>query len=793
MATRQRLQRNTPWIVVAVAPFVVFITATLNLSMLAPQDGYLLNIPWYELAARSWTSGQLPAWNPFSFGGTALLSMQQAAVFSPTMILFAALPTSLAANWNVISAFAIAGLGAALLASCFVTNRVAWVTSGFAFGFAAFFFGHISHPGILLTFAYLPWLCATYLRLVNRPSWKRFMAAVAVGLLALVAGHGQAFIMSVMYLGVFVLGDALFRTRKEVLRRIGWAVAVLGIVGALGAIQLVPAAVYTANSGRDHYSYSRAMSFSFPKSHAELYMFPRAFGVANATGPFHGLYSGSWNTEELTGYVAMMTLFLAVGGLIYYKRNRYVRTFAVLAILGFLLAFPRSNPLGPLLYQLPILGQFRSWARYTVFCSLSMAMLAGFGVQALVDGRLSKRTIIRTAAVLGGVALFGFIMTDHFRVHRFLARSTSHLLLFGPTFVFIAISAGLLLYLRNHRRLLALIPALIVVDVFLSYGITAEWATMSPSVATVNADAAGTSVPGWGSTYATDDSPTRYIQVTRYPERAFRQSRVLRTDLLGMYAMNGLDPLAPREFRQRIGGMSEEGVLRNAGRLTAPNSWLPDILRISTLVVDTRTAQDAVPPTNRIVTQNSIGTQRRQIMRYTMVPRLPEIYAVGSVTRLQSEQVIPTLVNGRVDLQQTAVIEDDCANCPQNGAKATITQVKRKPNDTTFTTTANNTSFVVLSQTAAKGWTATIDGKPAALHLTNGFVQGLRVPAGTHRVAVHYQPPGFTAGLAVTSVTAFGLMAFYVVSRRRRNRSIVDLTEKPATPATDDVTPLALR
>src|SRR4051794_6121431 len=122
MNSRGWLKTNMPWLVLVMAPVIVFLPALLNMMLLAPLDGYMLNIPWYEMTARSWRHGILPAWNPFSFGGTAILSMQQAGVFSPSVLLFVLLPVSLAANVNVISAFVIAAVGAALLAKCFVES-----------------------------------------------------------------------------------------------------------------------------------------------------------------------------------------------------------------------------------------------------------------------------------------------------------------------------------------------------------------------------------------------------------------------------------------------------------------------------------------------------------------------------------------------------------------------------------------------------------------------------------------------------------------------------------------------
>jgi hypothetical protein len=61
--------------------------------------------------------------------------------------------------------------------------------------------------------------------------------------------------------------------------------------------------------------------------------------------------------------------------------------------------------------------------------------------------------------------------------------------------------------------------------------------------------------------------------------------------------------------------------------------------------------------------------------------------------------------------------------------------------------------LVVLHDSFADGWTATIDGDDAKVLAVNLLSRGVVVPAGTHRVEMRYWPPGFRAGAGVSAVT----------------------------------------
>jgi uncharacterized membrane protein YfhO len=67
--------------------------------------------------------------------------------------------------------------------------------------------------------------------------------------------------------------------------------------------------------------------------------------------------------------------------------------------------------------------------------------------------------------------------------------------------------------------------------------------------------------------------------------------------------------------------------------------------------------------------------------------------------------------------------------------------------------------FLVLSEVYYPGWHAQIDGRETALYQTDGALQGIVVPAGTHRVRFVFVSNTFRAGIAgvVLGVLIVGL------------------------------------
>ncbi|HMJ63583.1 MAG TPA: YfhO family protein [Bryobacteraceae bacterium] len=80
----------------------------------------------------------------------------------------------------------------------------------------------------------------------------------------------------------------------------------------------------------------------------------------------------------------------------------------------------------------------------------------------------------------------------------------------------------------------------------------------------------------------------------------------------------------------------------------------------------------------------------------------------------------------------------------------------------------DRSGILVLNDTAAPGWTATVDGHPAEWFDANYLFRGLLLPAGKHAIRFRYQPKSFRAGAAISGLTMAALLAIGLVIPKAR-------------------------
>jgi hypothetical protein len=90
------------------------------------------------------------------------------------------------------------------------------------------------------------------------------------------------------------------------------------------------------------------------------------------------------------------------------------------------------------------------------------------------------------------------------------------------------------------------------------------------------------------------------------------------------------------------------------------------------------------------------------------------------------------------------------------------------PTSLTIETNASIPTVLVLSEMFFPGWTATVDGNKTQIYITNFLLRGVALPAGQHRVEMHYTAPAARYGAIISAITLIGIVGLAVVDRRRR-------------------------
>ncbi|HUP84630.1 MAG TPA: YfhO family protein [Acidimicrobiales bacterium] len=752
--------------VLCVAPLAAFADRLLSGRVIAPDDGSAYFLPLHLLAARHWAAGHLPVWNPNSFAGIPLLGMGQVGAFYPPNLLFLVASPALANNALVMLDFAVAAIGAFLLARRLTGDETAALTGGLCFALSGFMFGHLSHQNLVASAAWLPWVLFGYELLRERLSSTRLLLGGGALALALLAGHAQVFLIALLMVGTYAAAITALEFRDQHLRPLLLAGLVVVVGVGLSAVQLLPTANVVSASGRAAVDYATATSYSFPLSHLPLLLFPNLFGTASPSGPLSFAYAGSWTMAELNGYPGMAALVLAAVGLRVARHDRRVVAFVGLGALGLLMATGAATPFGRVVYAVPPFGQFRSWARYIVLLDLAVAMLAAYGVASLRSSDVPRRW--RAVLPQAFVPMLALLVL----VTMFAVRSAGAHIADGRTVLF-AITSPLafaiggvvcsLSLVRGTRTSAWVVPAVVALDLIVTYGTFSEWRGKSPTIATVTSSLSPTTTPTFGAVADQPGGIDRFMFAGPYITRLSDYPEI--TGAKGLRSANGYEPLAPTAYLQAAGNMNYFGAIYDTRPLLAAGNHTLDLLRVTTVIT---------PPVVEPSVLEGPGHEipGTGLVRYDYRPRLPDVFVVGEVRRGSRADALAGLVGAdSFDPAATAVIETDCETCARAnrpGSVATVQATKWESGALTVDLVADRAGLMVASQSWSAGWTATVDGRPAPVVRTNALVQGVPVAAGFHRVRLSYEPPGLRLGAGVSFGTLIVLVMSGVARRRKR-------------------------
>ncbi|MDQ2798696.1 MAG: YfhO family protein, partial [Armatimonadota bacterium] len=99
---------------------------------------------------------------------------------------------------------------------------------------------------------------------------------------------------------------------------------------------------------------------------------------------------------------------------------------------------------------------------------------------------------------------------------------------------------------------------------------------------------------------------------------------------------------------------------------------------------------------------------------------------------------------------------------------APVTLTEAGPDQVTLTCATTAAARLILADTEAAGWQATVDGRSAPIESYGGSLRAVRLPGtGAYKVVFSYQPMSFRLGLYLSLLTLAGLMgaASFAVAR----------------------------
>jgi hypothetical protein len=813
MPSRRALPSNRRWfipLVLGLLPFALFAPVTLVDRVFSAYDVQGYFFPYHVLAARMVAQGHLPLWNPYVFSGIPLLADGQTAMFYPPNWLFFLLPGPAAMNYAVLLQFSIAGISMYLFARALELSRLPAFIAAVAYMFCGFMTARVVHLSIMSGVALIPLILFCVDRLLMAQAFPGSERRLTVRWFALtglavasqaLAGHPQIPVYTV----IAVLLYAIVRGVEYSLARASWypllraSLLVAGgylLGGAVAAVQLVPWAELARTSVRAAGAdYTWVFGTSTTGAEWLLFLFPFLLGAHDAS-PFA---SGSWGIYtasrawEHSAYVGMLPLALALVALWHFVeltrtrpsaemsarplplRSRwYALLFLVLLLgTGLTLAAGWHTPFSGIIYRVPVLGSLRAVERGLVLGSLSLTLLAGFGLQRIVElPRRQPWLLLPALLVLIVPAFFVWPAQAHrWRIQALLGIDPYELaklsLAWPGTYVpmLLALTSALLLAWWSWRPAGTLTQSVAAALVLIDLGLYAVGFN-----ATINR-----------AFYEYQPQVTR---VLRGNGELFRKATFVTNindavDRLGLDNLanswgmvhdiediNGFNSLQPRRYTDYVFGPETRdvsyGYLRDQSLLRSDSAILSS-LNVRYLVVPATALIQPGPHLRPVYGDNHVRV-------FENTQAYPRAYFAERVfSEIHPRAVLQQVTAAGFDGQRNAIVEAaDAPSVQPSTTPARAEATRTSPTELRVTTNTAERRFLVVSEMYFPGWRAYVDDVQTPIFRTNYLFRGVVVPAGQHVVRFVYRPSSVLVGAAVSSLALIGMGVLLYQERRHR-------------------------
>lgn len=690
-----------------------------------PSDVAAQFVPWNAALRWSVAHGQWPLWNPFELSGNVLVAAAQTAPFHPVTLLGLLLPIPDALGFMASLTYFLAALGMFL----FLRNlelrslpalfgAAAWMLSTYVVTYT-----HTAHGNAIVL---LPLVMLGARGVARVPGFRSASLLTAALVLLTLCGHPETTLHIVVLATAYVLVCADGNWIRVIANGLGAGIAAL----LLTAVFLVPMLDAIPQTREYQHRQTGADSVQAPwiaVGHALATDFvPFADGTPGVEEPHH---------EELRRHHSMGSAYC--GALLFAPallaligvRTREKHFFTAIVLFG-IFAGAETPGLTGLLNALPVFSLAIN-ARMVSFAAFGICVLAAIGLQASIVDRarlawLFLAVAISIAAVIVWIAVPSTLTPDFVRANAI--REIVPLLL----------GFALLRALRTQpAALIGLLGLLLLQRV-------TEIGGFIPSV---DRRAFYPRIEGLGHLPSATIAPFRIVA----------QGPLFAPNIGTMYGLEDVRGYQAMTFAR----LAETFPLWSIPQPVWSNR-VDDLSSPMLSLMNVRYAL-ALP-------ESKIPARWRFIGRYPGYQLLENSAAlprafVPRVIHSGTSDVIAGMRACR-DFANDAWIET--AGPPITTANGTgSVAVRADGSRLMLHTSMISSGWIVVSETAWKGWRASVDGQALKVHFADRAFIGLYVPAGEHDIELAYRPRAVTTG-AIVSIAAALLLGGLAIVRRRK-------------------------
>ncbi|MBS1871135.1 MAG: hypothetical protein JSS99_15905 [Actinobacteria bacterium] len=740
--------------------------------------------PWHELMRELLRSGTFPAWDPHVLTGIPFVSNPQTGLFTPFSLPLWILPFTYA--FGVVAALKLwaAAMGTYLLVRELRLGFLPGLVAGVAFAFCSMNVMWLMPEAVPAVVVMLPWMLWLVERLARGGGLRSAIGLAGATAVALGGGHPGTQVHVLLVAGCYALLRAgLARERapperaKTLALTFGGLVAGIGLVGAMMVPEIVSSHGTVGTLAREGGHGTLPGLERMPFGMIRTALFPdwwgRPSGLETADSPLHSL---NLNYEERTFYAGVVALVLAAIGLTSRRALRRQAPFLVLGGLGLAIAL-HAPGLWWLMTHLPVVELVENQRLHFVF-ELAVAVLAAFGLQAVLDRPQERGRHLAVAAGAVGVGLVAALLAHvgpgdagrtlrHFLTGRDFQSRGAIELTTVVWFLLFALGATVTLLVLRRRPALATAAAaaLVLLATLDMLHFADRYNPMAP---------AGRVTPPRTPAIAylqqhRGDGRFVGLELALPPEQSIR---------FGLSDVRGYNPPFPTKQFLAL------------WRAASPDqaAWMPTTIdAVSPAAVQVTgalgaryilTGPGATPPSEpdpalRALRRVYAGREATIFENPRATPRAFVAAAIQAVPDAASARA--TLVDSTFDARHAIVVERDQPGAGElahaDGALGVAAIVEERNARVTLHARLDRRGVVVLGDQLLDGWSVEVDGQPATPLRVDAVLRGVVVDPGNHEIVWRYRVPGLRAGVALSALSLALLLAAAALPRVRRARA----------------------
>lgn len=686
-----------------------------------------MDVPRLQFQQTTWHDREFPLWDPHLWCGQPFLGGIVGAAYPLNWPLFLLKPNAKhqvsfrQLHWYFLALHFLGALFAYWLCRDLGISRFASLFGGFVFSFSGFFAVTL-WPEVLSGLLLAPLVLLFLLRVLRgrQPLPSAALSGMFLGL-SWLSGHHEVPIYLSLAVAAIWLYD-LFWHRADWRRSLALASITVLFTILTSGFQTIPGYEFARLAFRwvgaghpvewnDVIPYSVHSSYSLAPSSLIAIVLPW----------------GGRNTEPFTGIVV---LSLAVIAIMERWQTRWVRLFTCLALAGLLLALGGWNVFHGLLYAvLPLFGKARNPDRLLFMFGLGMAILSAFGFDSV---RADLRAPFLRRICYALLALAGLVAALALAAPAFQQPGPSDYL-FTLGLVALLFAAALVAGRNGSlsaRSVMVVAAALTIME--LGNAVTPLYRDRTP-------DHRETFLPNL----------TQFHDIADFLRRKPGPVRVH-----AMEVTNGFN-FSDWEGIDTLTGYGA-GITKNLFSLDWPSVRTQNLLAVGYSLSKQPPRSD-----QQVVFRDPNGVS---VLRN--VDALPRARIVHRIETVSSAKEVATRVNDPSFDARNAVLLTAPAPALQTCSGDEQARIsKRTANSVIIEARLACRGMLILADTWYPGWTATVDGRPAAIYQAYFALRGVVLEEGQHHLEFHYRPASALLGAAMSALGILGACALALWGR----------------------------